>query len=123
MDSATIIAVFLRLPLVTLDIACYKVEMTKKTHFQRAVAGRMRIYGMLEYWDNLIEKSKHMHITQWNMEQFNPCNYENFQNIGTLHRNFAYMDPCGIMRIIRILRMLGILKCAVDLKVRTVGMM
>ena len=64
-----------------------------------------------------------MHITQWNMEQFNPCNYENFQNIGTLHRNFAYMDPCGIMRIIRILRMLGILKCAVDLKVRIIGIM
>ena len=46
------------------------------------------------------------------MEQFNRCNYENFQNIGTLHRNFAYTDPFGIMRI---LRMLGILKCAVDL--------
>ena len=30
-------------------MACYKVEMAKKTHFQRAVAGRMRIYGMLEY--------------------------------------------------------------------------
>ena len=57
-----------------------------------------------------------MYITQFNMEQFNRCNYENFQNIGTLHRNFAYMDPCGIMRIMRILRMLGILKCAVDLR-------
>ena len=64
-----------------------------------------------------------MYITQLNMEQFNRCNYENFQNIGTLHRNFAYMDPFGIMRIIRILRMLGILKCAADLKVRTIGIM
>ena len=62
-----------------------------------------------------------MYITQFNMEQFNRCNYENFQNIGTLHRNFAYLDPCGIMRIIRILRMLGILKCAVDLIVMTIG--
>ena len=52
-----------------------------------------------------------MYITQLNMEQFNRCNYENFQNIGTLHRNFAYTDPFRIMRIIRILRMLGILKC------------
>ena len=64
-----------------------------------------------------------MYITQLNMEQFNHCNYENFQNIGTLNRNFAYTDPFGIMRIMRILRILGILKCAVDLKVRTIGMM
>ena len=64
-----------------------------------------------------------MYITQLNMEQFNRCNYENFQNIGTLHKIFAYTDPFGIMRIIRILRMLGILKCAVDLKVRTIGIM
>ena len=64
-----------------------------------------------------------MYITQLNKEQFNHCNYENFQNIGTLHRNFAYTDPFGIMRIIRILRMFGILKCAADLKVMTIGIM
>ena len=64
-----------------------------------------------------------MYIIQLNMEQFNCCNYENFQNIGTLHRNFAYTDRFGIMRIMRILRILGILKCAVDLKVRTIGIM
>ena len=64
-----------------------------------------------------------MYITQLNMEQFNHCNYENLQNIGTLNRNFAYTDPFRIIRIIRILRMLGILKCAADLKVRTIGIM
>ena len=43
--------------------------------------------------------------------------YSNF------HRNFAYTDPCGIMGINRISRMLGILKITVDQKGWTIGIM
>ena len=43
--------------------------------------------------------------------------YSNF------HGNFAYTDPCGIMGINRISRMLGILKITVDQKGWTIGIM